>query len=212
MTKEEKYEYNSKWRMENQDKVKESRRKWKRENPDKVKEYNLRDKRRNTSTNMTWLLGYLGLERLTCSRCGYNEFESAIEGHHLNRKVKEYLGDTFGRWKQSAKLEVFIKKLVESKTIFSCANCHRGLHRGEWDNPNKYYDSRLDDAEKEYVSHYIKIAPKEREFILAVLDMVSLREKRQIRSEMDMSCESSRNLFMRIRKKLKIMNDSVPLM
>lgn len=50
-------------------------------------------------------------EELVCSRCGYNEFKSSVQIHHKDENRENNA-----------------KENLEPL----CANCHMGLHNGEW--------------------------------------------------------------------------------
>ena len=60
-----------------------------------------------------------------CSICGYNEFPSAMDFHHLDPKVKEFS-------LQRARYRPFeeIKEELD-KCILVCARCHREIHATE---------------------------------------------------------------------------------
>jgi hypothetical protein len=51
------------------------------------------------------------VEKLSCQRCGYDEFECGIDIHHLN-----------GDWRDN----------TEKNLISLCAPCHRALHLKLW--------------------------------------------------------------------------------
>jgi 5-methylcytosine-specific restriction endonuclease McrA len=59
----------------------------------------------------------------SCTICGYNKCNSALEFHHLNPKEKDF---TLGHMKQK-KFDDKIKKELD-KCILLCANCHREIH------------------------------------------------------------------------------------
>ena len=66
-----------------------------------------------------------------CSRCGYHEFVSGLDFHHLGDKddgVAELITKAAtGNGKQHALLMAEI-----AKCILLCRNCHSSYHAGEW--------------------------------------------------------------------------------
>lgn len=67
-----------------------------------------------------------------CSRCGYHEFVSGLDFHHLNDK-EGTLADmitraTTGNGKEKEKLALEL-----SKCILLCRNCHSAYHANEWE-------------------------------------------------------------------------------
>jgi predicted HNH restriction endonuclease len=62
-----------------------------------------------------------------CHFCLFNKFQSALDFHHLNPKIKKNCITTLIAKNQSFDL---IKPELD-KCILVCANCHRGLHSGE---------------------------------------------------------------------------------
>jgi len=58
-----------------------------------------------------------------CKICGFNDYISALEFHHLNPEHKEF---TISKYYN---LEEAKKEL--SKCLLVCANCHRGIHNNE---------------------------------------------------------------------------------
>ena len=62
-----------------------------------------------------------------CVSCGFNKFQSALEFHHLDPKIKENnIAVAFARNHSFDK----IKKELD-KCVLICANCHRGIHSAE---------------------------------------------------------------------------------
>lgn len=61
-----------------------------------------------------------------CCLCGFNDFEEALDFHHVNPKEK-----LFGISASNATTKSLEAQLEESKKcILVCANCHRGIHAG----------------------------------------------------------------------------------
>ena len=63
-----------------------------------------------------------------CYRCGFNESPQALDLHHIDPETKS--GTV------SAMLTNKLKDLISEvrKCVVICANCHRRLHAGEFDN------------------------------------------------------------------------------
>ena len=71
-----------------------------------------------------------------CCICGFNQFQEALDFHHVNPNTKE-----FGIGSSNAVTKALNKQLIEvKKCVLLCANCHRGVHAGiltipeEWQN------------------------------------------------------------------------------
>lgn len=67
-----------------------------------------------------------------CSRCGYNEFVSGLDFHHLGDK-ENAVADLItkaatGNGKEKVKLMAEL-----SKCILLCRNCHSAYHANEWE-------------------------------------------------------------------------------
>ena len=62
-----------------------------------------------------------------CCRCGYNEFMSALEFHHVDPSGKEYNpGDIIRKGNRE---RVFAE--IDKCTLL-CSNCHSSFEAGEW--------------------------------------------------------------------------------
>ena len=77
-----------------------------------------------------------------CCLCGFNEVQEALDFHHVNPEEKKFgIGDA------SAVTTALEKQLEEiRKCVLLCANCHRGVHSGEYkipDNWKEYYDEEV---------------------------------------------------------------------
>ena len=77
------------------------------------------------------LLAQMGQE--SCSRCGYNEFISALEFHHRNPKQKDSqvskLVSRYATTPSESNMELLISEA--NKCIVLCSNCHQALHAGD---------------------------------------------------------------------------------
>lgn len=61
-----------------------------------------------------------------CERCGYNNYQGALEFHHIDPSKKDFtVGD------RDFKLKDCIEET--KKCVLICANCHREIHAGLWD-------------------------------------------------------------------------------
>lgn len=69
----------------------------------------------------------LALAGDACCRCGYSEFPAALDFHHVSDD-KEH---TVSRLAHQGKWGDVVAEA--EKCILLCANCHRGLHSGEWE-------------------------------------------------------------------------------
>lgn len=67
-----------------------------------------------------------------CEICGYNKCISALEFHHLNPNEKDF-GIGAKGWTRS----IETNKNEVDKCILVCSNCHREIHAGITEIPNK---------------------------------------------------------------------------
>jgi len=69
-----------------------------------------------------------------CDRCGYQEFDSALEFHHRNRKTKDsQVSKLIGQYAVTPSEGNWDKLVAEcGKCIVLCSNCHQALHAGDW--------------------------------------------------------------------------------
>lgn len=81
---------------------------------------------RNRKTNL------ISLFNSKCCLCGFNEFQEALEFHHVNPEEKEL--------KLSSNIMISLDKQISEarKCILVCANCHRGIHSGYYTIPENY--------------------------------------------------------------------------
>lgn len=69
-----------------------------------------------------------------CCICGFNQFQEALEFHHVDPTQKE-----FGITSSSAVTRALDKQIIEAKKcVLVCANCHRGIHAGYIKVPDDY--------------------------------------------------------------------------
>lgn len=73
-------------------------------------------------------LEYLGN---VCSKCGYNKYAEALDFHHIDPANKKFSIAQFRKkdWKRNK--DIIIAEL--NKCVILCANCHRELHRVEYE-------------------------------------------------------------------------------
>jgi hypothetical protein len=62
-----------------------------------------------------------------CMRCGYAEFQSGLDFHHIDGRLKEYAPQTIIK---SADYDRVYAEL--DKCALLCRNCHSSFHAGEW--------------------------------------------------------------------------------
>lgn len=66
----------------------------------------------------------------SCTICGYSRCLSALEFHHIDEEEKEF-SISNGFWKGIATADI-VNEI--KKCILVCANCHREIHAGVFDN------------------------------------------------------------------------------
>lgn len=59
-----------------------------------------------------------------CKCCGFNQFNSALDFHHIEPKGKDF---------QVSSKTISLERCIEEakKCILVCSNCHRGIHSGD---------------------------------------------------------------------------------
>ena len=69
-----------------------------------------------------------------CARCGYSEFNSALEFHHIVPGDKEKKpSDVIDRFSYGGTQDMWDGLVREiSKCVLLCSNCHQALHVGAW--------------------------------------------------------------------------------
>lgn len=79
-------------------------------------------------------LEMLSLLGKKCSHCGYDQYLSALEFHHINPMQKEYLVSALINRYNVTPNESNYKLLLNevNKCILLCGNCHSAKHAGEW--------------------------------------------------------------------------------
>ena len=99
-------------------------------NSEKVSEF-----RRNRKINLLKICGN------RCCLCGYNKTISALEFHHIDPSKKEYGIASNGTCHNILKDIEEIKKCV-----LVCANCHREIHEGFYNQADLYSKQFFDEA------------------------------------------------------------------
>lgn len=74
---------------------------------------------------------YVNLKGGKCVHCGYNEYEAALDFHHVGKKT-EHISTmiNYAANRKSYDEGKILRELEECVVL--CSNCHRGLHAGEW--------------------------------------------------------------------------------
>ena len=69
-----------------------------------------------------------------CERCGYHEFDSALEFHHRSRRTKDSeVSKLIGYYAVTPSDDNWDRLVAEAgKCIVLCSNCHQALHAGDW--------------------------------------------------------------------------------
>lgn len=88
-----------------------------------------------------------------CSLCGYNKCIGALEFHHINPKDKSF-GISTGN---CHKIEDDIAEV--KKCLLLCANCHREIHNGFYENVNLFQFQKID---KDYEQELLSLNKKEK--------------------------------------------------
>lgn len=105
--------------------------KLRREEPERYRSYQRKSNQKRKAANREWLLNYLNVPKIACSRCGYSEFVSGIDLHHLSPEKKDGLNDRMAHWLFMSNNK-FQSKILNNDFIFLCRNCHAALHSYEW--------------------------------------------------------------------------------
>ena len=72
-----------------------------------------------------------------CCICGFNDFQEALEFHHIDPQTK-----SFGLTSSGSVTKALEKQLEEArKCVLLCANCHRGVHAGYLELPENVHQS-----------------------------------------------------------------------
>jgi hypothetical protein len=85
------------------------------------------DREHNNKRNRQLVSHYVEQAGGCCQKCGYKEFISALDFHHINRHEKEY-HPTYVIINNDHKKAA--REL--DKCVLLCANCHRGYEAGHW--------------------------------------------------------------------------------
>lgn len=103
----------------------ESGRRWKRDNYEINNKITKRWKYVNHN-NWVSFLKELGYNK--CSVCEYNTCYTALEFHHVDKKLKKFGVANFINSQAFTKSNKQVLLVELSNTILLCANCHRELH------------------------------------------------------------------------------------
>lgn len=96
--------------------------------------YRSRMEKEERLRRVEWGKSVLASAKVACGRCGYNEFASSIDLHHVDPSIKvesisvmmaNYLAGSDGVTEDLIVAEV-------GKCIPLCKNCHMSFHRGAW--------------------------------------------------------------------------------
>ena len=96
--------------------------------------------RKNTKQKLTICMGS------KCQICGYNKSQNALEFHHIDPSEKDFtISNVIA---SPRKWNTFREEL--DKCILLCANCHREVHEGLTELPEKFqkFDEKLLDLEE----------------------------------------------------------------
>ena len=105
--------------------------------------------RRNRKLNLIKVLGG------KCQICGFDLFPAALDFHHEDPNEKEYGIASKGTCHD---LETDLAEI--KKCYLLCANCHRGVHAGYYENPKEHvFDENIaqqlrQDKIDKYTTHY----------------------------------------------------------
>ena len=83
-----------------------------------------------------------------CCLCGFDDFQEALEFHHVNPAEKSF--GIMDSKHVTASLEDQLNEL--KKCVLVCANCHRGIHQGYYQVPENYQDYYDDNIAKQLVA------------------------------------------------------------
>jgi len=133
---EDRREFNKEWRLNNPEKVKESRKKNYKKNyvkkPKKTSE-EIKARRKETrrkyeksvsEKNKKWLAELKST--LKCVLCGFDKHPEALDFHHKNPADKKF---EVGRGITRKTLKQVQEEIAKCEVV--CANCHRALHAEE---------------------------------------------------------------------------------
>lgn len=106
---------------DNRDEIRASQSEYRERNRDEI----LKQMRKRHARQKSWANALFGN---ICARCGYGEFQSGLEFHHVNPDEKD----------ESPNMAINSgdKKRIRyelDKCIMLCRNCHMTFHAGEWD-------------------------------------------------------------------------------
>lgn len=95
-----------------------------------------------------------------CCLCGFNDFQEALEFHHINPEEK-----SFSLTDSNAATKSLEKQLAEArKCVLLCANCHRGVHAGYLEIPKNLLISFNEERAKELIEENLAIRKGQKYF------------------------------------------------
>ena len=95
-----------------------------------------------------------------CCICGFNDFQEALEFHHVNPEEKE-----FGLSASSATTKSLEKQIAEvKKCILVCANCHRGIEYNRLSVPDNWRSFFNEDIAQQLLDENYRIKHKEKHY------------------------------------------------
>lgn len=106
--------------LRNKDKILAANRKWRRENRDKVREY-------TKERHAAYKRQFVELAGGQCHRCGYSEFDSGLDFHHVNKNDKDNSPVSVIA---SGDFDRAYEEL--DKCALLCRNCHQAYHSNDW--------------------------------------------------------------------------------
>lgn len=91
-----------------------------------------------------WCISYAGGK---CVRCGYKEFSSVLQFHHLDRKLKaadvSQLASAAISQDEYIKDAVIVLRIEIEKCMLLCSNCHHSYHHGHWIIDTEFIENRI---------------------------------------------------------------------
>lgn len=127
-----------------------------------------------------------------CCLCGFDQFQEALEFHHVNPEEKEL--------KLSSQVMVSLDRQINEarKCILVCANCHRGIHAGYYEVPENWQElfdeeraqflliqnEETRKGKKHYCKHCGKLLPNNTTYCLECSSIVQRVVERPPREEL----------------------------
>jgi hypothetical protein len=114
--------------IEYQEKQRKRMVEWQKANPERAKKI----KKDFVNRKIEWLLSFIGTDKLHCDRCRYDKSFVALQFHHINPSDKETVKDHMANWMRHYSLVNFQEKVIKTRFLILCANCHAEFHAGLW--------------------------------------------------------------------------------